>query len=64
MVSATQTTLVQQHPGQATLLEQDGVYTVTDGDGEVQFTGGEIPAEFAYWQQVFGVPADDSEVAE
>jgi hypothetical protein len=54
-------TLVQEHPGQATLLEQDDVFTVVDAEGNTVFTGGEVGAEFKYWNTVFGVE-DDAEV--
>lgn len=65
MASATNpasSTLVQEHPGQATLLEQNGTFTVVDGEGQVRFEGDEVAAEFTYWSTVFGVPDDESEV--
>lgn len=55
--------VVQQHPGQATLFEQDNVYTVTDAEGNVVFEGNEVGAELKYWNTVFGVD-DDVEVVE
>ena len=60
MIVAVQSTLVQQHPGQATLLEQNDTFTVLDGDGKTVFEGDEVSAEFKYWGTVFGV--DDVEV--
>ncbi|TMC24209.1 MAG: hypothetical protein E6J34_00885 [Chloroflexi bacterium] len=50
--------------GHPTLHEQDGVFTVTDGEGNVRFDGNEVAAEFAYWRTTFGVPVDDSEVGD
>jgi hypothetical protein len=61
MSVAAQSTLVRQHPGQATLLEQDDTFTVLDGEGNVVFEGNEVGAEFKYWGAVFGV-GDDAEV--
>ena len=58
----TDSSVVQQHPGQATLFEQENVFTVTDGEGNVTFQGSEVGAEFKYWRTVFGVPDDESEV--
>lgn len=54
MNTAVQSTLVQQHSGQATLLEQNDTFTVLDGEGNVVFEGNEVAAEFKYWGAVFG----------
>jgi hypothetical protein len=56
--------VIQQHPGVVTLSEQDGVFSVTDAEGQLQYAGGEVSAEFAYWQVVFEVPAEDVEVVQ
>lgn len=57
-----QANLVQGgHKGHPALLEENGVFTVQDGEGNVQFEGDEVAAEFAYWRSVLGVP-DESEV--
>ena len=50
--------------GRPALHEQNGVFTVTDGDGNVRFTGNEIAAEFAYWQTTFGVPDEEETESE
>ncbi len=62
--AATSTTNLVQggSEGYAALTEQDGVYTVTDGEGNVQFSGDEIPAEFAYWRTVLGVQEESEGV--
>lgn len=51
--------VIEEQPGRATLTEQDGLFMVIDGDGNTQYTGNEIGAEFAYWCTLFGVPVDD-----
>ena len=56
--------VIAEQPG-VTLTEQDGVYVVSDENGQPLYSGNEIGAEFAYWRTAFGVPADDdSEVVE
>jgi hypothetical protein len=69
MASATRasgtSTLVQGGTeGHPALLEEDGIYTVVDEDGNTVFEGGEVGAEFKYWNTVFGVPADGVKVVE
>lgn len=64
MSGTAQSTLVQQHPGQAALLEQDDTFTVLDGDGNVVFEGNEVGAEFKYWGTVFGVEVDGVEATD
>ena len=61
---ATQaSTLVQGGTeGNPAILKQDGTYTVTDGEGNIVFVGSEVGAEFKYWNTVFGVADDESEV--
>jgi len=51
--------VIEEQPERATLTEQDGRFMVTDDDGNTQYTGNEIWAEFAYWRIIFGVPVDD-----
>ena len=53
------TNVIAEQPGGITLAEQDGVFIVTDGDGQRQYTGNEIGAEFAFWRTTFGVPVDE-----
>lgn len=61
--STNQATLVQGGvEGHPALHEQDGTYTVTDGEGNVKFSGNEISAEFAYWREVLGVPDESKAV--
>ena len=55
-------TVIAEQPGGITLAEQGGEYTVTNGDGQVQYVGNEVGAEFAFWRTTFGVPVDDGEV--
>ena len=60
---ATQASLVQGGTeGHPALLEENGVYTVVDGEGNTVFVGSEVGAEFKYWNTVFGVADDESEV--
>jgi hypothetical protein len=55
--TVTQANLVQGGAeGHPALHEQDGIYTVTDGNGNIQFEGDEVAAEFTYWRTVLGVP--------
>lgn len=54
--------VVQEQEHAALLSGFGGVFYVTDADGNLQFIGDEVGAEFAYWRTAFGVPVDDEEV--
>jgi len=57
-VTTTQN-VIQGGQGGPTLLEQDGTFSVTNGEGEVLYQGNEVGAEFKYWRTVLEVPDDD-----